>query len=99
VTSLTADVVANATEIVTSMRTVRSMGAEEKEKKRFSKNIDHLNKFILGKSISGGSLFGLLTFCLWCDVAVSFLYVNTFKILIIRVDILSVGDITLWETF
>ncbi|KAL9644527.1 hypothetical protein ABK040_009391 [Willaertia magna] len=63
-----------ATEVVSSMRTVRSMSGEEFEKNRFFKDLLRMRLFGFLKSLNIGVVMGGLFFCIWGTCALAFWY-------------------------
>lgn len=63
-----------ATEIISSMRTVRSMAGEIKEQNRFKSDLKTVNKYGLLKALFQGLTMGSVTFILWGTVALAFWY-------------------------
>jgi len=61
-----------ATEVVTGMKTVRSMSGEEKEAKRFNKSLSKVVLASLFKSLATGSAMFFGHLIIWCGVAFSF---------------------------
>jgi len=64
--------VAVATEVVSSMKTVRSMAGESKEKQRFAKHLNTLGVVSYLKSVVIAFAMGLAFFAIWGIVALSF---------------------------
>ena len=63
-----------ASEIISAMRTVRSMAGEEKEQMRYKKDLSKINLLGLAKAFSQGITFTLVVFTLWGTVALAFWY-------------------------
>ncbi|EFC45687.1 predicted protein [Naegleria gruberi] len=63
-----------ATEVVSSFRTVKSMGCEEKEQERFAKDLKNINTYGFFKAILQGTTFAAVSFILWGTIALSFWY-------------------------
>ncbi|KAL9652285.1 hypothetical protein ABK040_011945 [Willaertia magna] len=63
-----------ATEVISCIRTVRSMAGEEYEKARFAKDLTKITLFGLFKSLTQGFMFGGLFFCIWGTCALAFWY-------------------------
>ncbi|KAG2385680.1 hypothetical protein C9374_003495 [Naegleria lovaniensis] len=63
-----------ATEVMSSMRTVRSMAGEEKERARYGKDLRKMYLAGIGKSIAQGITFGSLIGVLWGTTALAFWY-------------------------
>lgn len=61
-----------ATEVISCMRTVRSMAGEEKEQQRFKTDLKMVNFYGLLKAIAQGSTFASVSFILWGTVALAF---------------------------
>ena len=61
-----------ATEIVSSIKTVRSMGGEPKERTRYRNDLKKVHKYGLFKSILQGFVFFVLSFTIWGTVALAF---------------------------
>ncbi|KAF0980793.1 hypothetical protein FDP41_013276 [Naegleria fowleri] len=77
-----------ATEVISCMRTVRSMAGEEKEQQRFKTDLKMVNFYGLLKAIAQGSTFASVSFILWGTVALAFWYGGG-----LTVDkVISVGD-------
>ncbi|EFC39126.1 abc transporter AbcB1 [Naegleria gruberi] len=62
------------TEVLSSMRTVRGMAGEEKEREKYGRDLK--KKFLagVGKAIAQGSTFGVMIGVLWGTVALCFWY-------------------------
>lgn len=56
---------ATATEVLSSMRTVRSMAGEEKETTRFHTELSKITKFGIIKGVVNSIGFGLIVFAIW----------------------------------
>ena len=63
-----------ATEVMSSMRTVRSMAGEEKERARYGKDLRKMYLAGIGKSVAQGITFGALIGILWGTTALAFWY-------------------------
>jgi ATP-binding cassette subfamily B (MDR/TAP) protein 1 len=63
-----------ANEVISSMRTVRSMDGEEREKSRFNNKLKRANIVYLFKATALGGSLGSAAFSIWGVVALSFWY-------------------------
>jgi ATP-binding cassette subfamily B (MDR/TAP) protein 1 len=63
-----------ANEVISSIRTVRSMDGEEKEKKRFNSSLRKAHPVYLVKSVILGLSLGFAFFSIWSVVALAFWY-------------------------
>lgn len=61
-----------ANEVITSIRTVKSMAGEEKENFRFKKFLNQVNRIITGKALTSGISMSVVHFSLWMSCAVAF---------------------------
>jgi ATP-binding cassette subfamily B (MDR/TAP) protein 1 len=61
-----------ATEVIGSMRTIRSMDGEEKEKDRFDAKLSAANLLYFFKSLSLGSALAGALFSIWATIALAF---------------------------
>jgi ATP-binding cassette subfamily B (MDR/TAP) protein 1 len=64
----------SATEVIGAMRTIRSMGAEEREQKRYANDLWRLLGAGLGENMSIAVSMGGVFFCLWADTALTMWY-------------------------
>jgi ATP-binding cassette subfamily B (MDR/TAP) protein 1 len=72
-TSMThAKAIDTANEVITSIRTVKSMAGEEKENFRFKKYLNQVNRIITGKALTSGISMSVVNFSLWMSCAVAF---------------------------
>jgi ATP-binding cassette subfamily B (MDR/TAP) protein 1 len=63
-----------ATEVIGSIRTVRSMAAEEREQKRYANDLRKLLWAGLGENLTIALSMGGIFFCLWADTALTMWY-------------------------
>ncbi|KAL0484704.1 ABCB1, partial [Acrasis kona] len=68
---LTSDSVATANEVIGSMRTVRSMGGEEKEIERYTNNLNKVRYFALFNSLMKGLTLGPIFFFIWGAISLA----------------------------
>jgi ABC-type multidrug transport system fused ATPase/permease subunit len=71
---LLGDSVSTANEVISSMRTVRSMAGEEREIKRYVKDLKKIRKIYLINSAFKGVAFGAVLFFIWGAIALAFFF-------------------------
>jgi ATP-binding cassette subfamily B (MDR/TAP) protein 1 len=69
-----------ANEVISSMRTVRSMDGEEKEKDRYTRELKRAESFFIFKAISLGISIGLVSFFIWGAIALGFWFGGTLSV-------------------
>jgi len=88
-TEASARAVSTAEEVLTSMRTIRSFGAENRESDRFSGNLDHSLAIARKKGILGGFGYAAVMFFIWGAAALAFWFGGT----LVNQGKLQVGDV------
>ena len=63
-----------ANEVISAMRTVRSMDGEEKEKARYIRRLKSAEPWFILKALALGLTVGILSFFIWGDIALGFWY-------------------------
>ncbi len=66
--------ISTANEVISSMRTVRSMAGEEKEVKRYNKDLDRIRWIYWTTSSVKGVAFGAVMFAIWGCIALAFYF-------------------------
>eukprot|EP01080_Neovahlkampfia_damariscottae_P009016 gene9016-1115_t len=80
--------VQNATEVIGSIRTVRSMAGEEKELNKFTRNLTSMNLIGYLQSVTQGISQGTVQLAIWCSVAAAFWYGGY----LVSISVIQVGD-------
>eukprot|EP01080_Neovahlkampfia_damariscottae_P010264 gene10264-2683_t len=78
----------NATEVIGSIRTVRSMAGEKKEENKFTRNLTQMNFIGYLQSVTQGISQGLVQLSIWCSVALAFWYGGY----LVSISVIQVGD-------
>ncbi|KAL0489882.1 ATP-binding cassette, subfamily B protein [Acrasis kona] len=66
-----------STEVIGAIRTVRSMGGEERESNRFKNDLNQIRSYGLGKAVVLGAMMGSMQFFIWGDAGLAFWYGGT----------------------
>jgi ATP-binding cassette, subfamily B (MDR/TAP), member 1 len=78
-----------ANEVISSIRTVKSMAGEQKEDLKFQKTLTKKHPIIFVKAIVIGLGFGAIFGLIWCVVAVCFIYGGY----LINLKLMGLGDL------